>query len=127
MLFVALALGNIRIRFEDGERRSVCMLMEIPMALRDDLLTVLGVLYELSIPAAVPQQDLLYFRYRQGELGAQQLMGDFADGFVFGPTVEPASALIPQRYLVSDVADKNVGEIEHARMFDELPVAPVEF
>src|ERR1700674_1849243 len=53
-------------------------------------------------------------------------MGDFADGFVFGPTVEPASALIPQRYLVLDVADENVGEIEHALMFDELPIAPVE-
>ena len=61
MLFVALALGNIRIRFEDGERRSVGMFMEIPMALRDDLLPVLGVLYEFPIPAAVPEQDLLYF------------------------------------------------------------------
>ena len=54
-------------------------------------------------------------------------MGDFADRFVLGPTVEPACALIPQRYLVLDVADKHVGEIEHPRMFDELPIAAVEF
>src|SRR6202521_1557627 len=53
-------------------------------------------------------------------------MGDFADGFVFGPTVEPAGALIPQRYLVLDVADTIVVEIELARMLDDLPIAPVE-
>src|SRR5260370_783266 len=126
MLFVPFAFGNIRIGFEDRERRSMWILVEVPMALRDNLLPGFGVLYDFSIPAAVPEQDLLYFRQRQGKLGSQQLMGDLADRFDFGPTVESARALVPQRYLVLDVADKNVGEIEHASMFDELPIAPVE-
>ena len=113
------ALGDVPVDFENPRRLTVKISLQYLATRHDNGGTVVRDVAQFSFPYPRFHEASPSFLHRFGELGLQEVMGDFAQRLILFPSVGLFGSSIPVHDPVVQITDKNcvVGEIEQIGLF----------
>ena len=126
--FFFLALADVPVGFEDGNRLAGGVCAQSPATGDGDFTAVAPLVDKFALPEAFPEHLILYFRKGPWKGGLEEFVRDPASRFPLGPTVGLLGAAIPidDSGIETSNEDSIVGEVENFGLFAIVGLADAQ-